>query len=425
MDKIREYFSLKERNTDLRTECIAGITAFLTVSYGFLLIPAIMSRIGISFSSAYFSVMLAFSVANIYLGISTDLPLLLRPSIVVAVYYAYIVVLSVGATCYEGTAVLVFAGVSMVVMSLSGWREKIVSKIPAVLRIGITAGIGLMMLILGLRLGKIIVSSPFALAAVGDIVNPVMFVSLLGLVITTVFCVNKIKGAVLWGMLISGAVSYELDYIADLPGLFKIPVGLEKLTWGISLENFDRYVFLCIVILLTAIFESSAVIIGNDFTNKSVRAANKADSVGTLFSACLGMVPMVFSPEARIVEICRGKTGVVPLVAGILGMVMIFCEPVMCEIAEMPAVFVPALIITGAGLLIRLKETDTSDMANLIPVFVMLTIMAVTSNIAAGIGSGVILYVLLRSFSGRSNEITKELYLLAVLFLGYYMYMLI
>lgn len=446
MEKIRKYFAVDQRNTDIVTECMAGVVAFASLSYVFLLVPAIFSFAGVSFSSAYFAVLVSFAVANIYSGITTNTPDLLRPSIVCGAYYVYIIILSSGASAYEGLGILLVSAALFAILSFTGWRGRIYRAVPGVLREGTAAGIGLLLVFLGLRLGNIIVPSPFGLAALGNIVNPIMYVSLLGLLITAVFVVNKLKYAVLLGMLITGIISYELDYIAVFPGLFKIPVGLEQTFWGLSFTNIDIHFIYCLAILLTALLESSAVVASENVCPEDLTEENiiveiteqkekdkhfsivnscKVDALGTVFSACLGMVPMVCAPEAKISDFCWGKTGLVPLMAGFLGIVMLFCEPVMREIAEMPAVFVPALIIVGSRLLLRLRIVAIRELQDQVPLCLMLAVMALTADIAAGIGSGTVMYVMIRLFSGQYREISRELYFLTAVFCAYFIYWVI
>lgn len=423
MKSIADFFCFDERNTDFKSECFAGLACFTATAYIFLLVPSVLSRAGVSFSSAYFATLLAFAAANLACGVLVNLPLLLRPSIVLCAYYVYIAILSEGASCYEGLGILLTAAFLFVGMSVCGWRQKIIGAVPGVLRSGVPAGIGLLLIVLGFRLGKILVPSPFGLVAVGDIVNPVMYVSLLGLLLTAVLIANKVRFAVLVGMMISGIISYELDYIARLPGLFRIPVGLEKIFWGISFENFELHLFFVPVIILTAIFESSAVI--SDDADEQLTAVQRADSLGSLFSAALGMVPMIYAPEGKTAALCGGRTGMVPVTAGLLGLIMIFCEPVMREIAEMPAVYVPALIISGSHLFARIKDCIAADLTEQLALVTMLIIMALTANIATGIGSGMVLYVLLALFSGQREKISPELCLLALVFCSYFVYMVI
>lgn len=425
MKSIADFFCFDERNTDLKTECFAGLVCFTAVSYVFLLVPSVLSRTGVSFSSAYFAALLAFAVANIFGGLKVNQPLVLRPSIVICAYYVYIIILSEGASCFEGLGILLTAAVLFAGVSACGWRQKIIDTVPSVLREGMPAGIGLMLIVLGLRFGKILVSSPFGLAAVGDIVNPVMYVSLLGLVLIIVFNKNKVKFSVLLGMLITGIISYELDYIAELPGLFRIPVGQEKMFWGISFEHFAEHIIYVLVILLTVIIESTAVITDRNISSETVMEAERIDSAGSLFSAALGMVPQVFSPEGRAASLCGGRTGLVPVTAGVLAVIMLFCEPVMREIAEMPAVYVPALIITGCQLFARVKDCVSADLTEQVPLLLMLIIMGLTGNIATGIGGGTVLYVLLALLCRKKEKISRGLYFLTVMFCGYFIYMVI
>lgn len=423
MRGLGRFSALAEDEFDFRTEAEAGLAGFMALAYTFLVNALLLERAGVFFGEAYMALVLSFAVANIAAALLTRQPLILVPGIAVNMYFSYIIVVSNGIPYGEGLALLLFASLTFGVISFSGWRQKIMDAVPLVIRQGMRAGVGALLLLLGLSFGGIIVVSPFQLTSFGDLGNPAAYLTVSGFLLTAGLKINKVRGAYFAGMVFTAAGAIMLGCIDWPGGIFCLPAGMERTICGWSFNNLAEHLGFGLMLLFIMLFDSSiavsALFEGKDSQN-SLAVCYKADSAGGIISAFLGVAPAVYTPEAAVACQYGGKTGLVPAVAACIGLAALFCGPIVRELACCPAVIAPLLIFTGLELFSSIGRVMCKDMPETVSVYLMVFLMALTNNPALGLGAGIVLFVLLKLLSGCREELTGEMYGLAMVFVLYF-----
>ena len=216
MEKIRAWFAFAERQTDFRTEIVAGMTTFFSMLYIVIVIPMMFSRGGMEFGGVYVATVFATMMATLTMGIAANYPIAVAPGVGVNAYLAYVVVVAGGMPWQEAMgAVFVASGVLMI-FSLSSLGEMLLRAIPLSLKAAVTVGLGLFMAMLGLENGRLVVASPITGVTLGDLSDPLAALTLLGLFLTLLLMMMGVRGAVFIGMFLTAAVSYAVG-VMEVP----------------------------------------------------------------------------------------------------------------------------------------------------------------------------------------------------------------
>lgn len=426
MKKLAEFFSFTEQNTDLQTEFEAGSLSFFAIFYVFIVNAMLFERIGVSFGEAYMALLLTFAAGNFIVAFFARRPLIVSHSVALNAYFIFIVILSEGVHYSEASGAALLASVAFAVLAFSRCSKVFFKAIPDNLKRALPAGLGLLLVIFGLKIGKIIGVSPFRFAMMGDFANYDTFLSVIGLITVLVLLVNKVRLALAVGMALVAVTAFCLGYINFPQNIFMFPQGMERTVMGFSFNNIDIHLVFSLVLLMTVLYETVSVVGVSEIETEDEKKCFQAISFSSLFSTFFGMIPTSCAAESLIALQERGKTGMVPFTAALWGLVFIFFAPLVKELAEIEAITAPLLV--AAGLCILCKRNDDGlffgkcydDLSEMIPALFMVLFMALTFDISLGIGAGIILQVLLKVFSGKKDELSSGTYILAVIFCVYF-----
>ena len=450
LDKL---FHLKEHNTDVKTEVIAGITTFMTMAYILAVNPNILEASGMDRGAVFTATAVASFIATCLMALLSNYPFVLAPGMGLNAYFAYTVVLGMGYSWQQALAAVFVEGLIFIVLSLTNVREEIFNAIPMNLKHAVSAGIGLFIAFIGLQNAKIVVNDDATLVSMFSFKNSAaqgtftsegitVLLALLGVIFTSVFMVINIKGGFLWGILIT----WILGIICQFAGLY-VPNAetgfyslLPEFSNGLSIPSMSStfmqvdfsgvfsmdFLMIMFAFLFVDMFDTLGTLIGVaskanmlDENGKlpKIRGALMADAVGTSVGALCGTSTVTTFVESASGVAEGGRTGLTGIVASILFGLSLFLSPIFLAIPSFATA--PALIVVGFLMITSVTKINLEDYSEAIPSFIAIIAMPFMYSISEGIAMGVISYVVINLVTGKAKEkkISALMYVLAVLFI--------
>nr|WP_132947302.1 NCS2 family permease [Thermolongibacillus altinsuensis] len=413
-----------------KTEIIAGFTTFLTMVYIVVVNPVILSDAGVPFEQVFTATIIATVIGTLWMALFANYPIAIAPGMGLNAYFAYSVVGSHGNISYEVAFSAVFvAGIIFVILSLTPFRRKLIEAIPDNLKHGITAGIGLFIAFIGLRLTGIIKAHPQNLVALGDLHSPSAILTLIGLAVTLIFMSLRVNGALFFGMIVTGIIAYftgQLKFDKGFVSVPSLPEGLIIVNPLTAIGDVVQYGLYAVVFsfLLVTIFDTTGTMIGvaqqaglmKGNTMPRAREALLADSIATTVGAIFGTSPTCAYIESSAGVAAGGRTGLTALTVAVLFAVSAFFGPLVGAVSGIAAITAPALIIVGSLMISSISHIKWDELDEAFPAFLIILSMPLTSSIATGIALGFISYPLLKITRGKWREVHPLVYLFAVLF---------
>ncbi len=423
---LKQYFQFKERNTNYTTEIIAGITTFLTMAYIIILNPSVLSKTGMDFDGVFFATIIASVVGCLFMGIFANYPIAIAPSLATNAYFTFVVVISMGIPWQEALGTVFISALIFLLLSLTSFRQAVINSIPSSMKEGISAGIGLFISFVGLQNAHIIVASPSTLVTLGNLTDPITYMSLLGIFISVVLIINNVRGALFLGMIIISIISFFFGYISLPDTIFNTPefgnTFMQMDVMGAISHNLFTIIFTFFIVTL---FDTTGTMLGiakqaglmknNTFPN--VQSAFLADSIASLVGAIFGTSPTSPYVESSSGVASGGRTGFSNIIVALLFILMLFAAPIAKVLAEVPAVTAPALIIVGFYMMSSLSRIDWNDMQEAFPAFLIFLLMPLSYSITDAVGIGIITYCLIKIFCGKFKQVHPLLYAFMLLFI--------
>lgn len=425
-------FRLKEHNTNVKTEILAGMTTFLTMVYIVIVNPFILADAGVPFDQVFLATIISAVVGTLWMGLFANYPIAIAPGMGLNAFFTYTVVISSNGEINFITAfsAVFVAGLLFIILSLTPLRKKLIEIIPENLKHGITAGIGLFIAFIGLRLSTLVEAHPQNLVKLGDLTSIPVLLTLFGLLVTVILMVLNVYGALFYGMIATGIVAFftgQLKFTDQLMKLPSLPEGI--IVWNPVTAVMDVIEFglfgIVVSFLLVTLFDTTGTMIGvakqaglmKGNTMPRARQALLADSVATTVGAMVGTSPTSAYIESSAGVAVGGRTGLTSVTVAVLFMIAAFFGPLVASLSGVAAITAPALIIVGSLMISAVKHIDWDTFDEAFPAFIIILTMPLTSSIATGIELGFILYPLLKIFKGQARNVHPLLYIFAALFL--------
>lgn len=424
--QLKKYFQFEERNTNYSTEIIAGLTTFLTMAYIIILNPSVLSKTGMDFDGVFVATIVASVVGCLIMGIFANYPIAIAPGLAMNAYFAFVVVISMGIPWQEALGAVFISALIFLLLSLTSFRQAVINSIPSSMKEGISAGIGLFISFVGLQSAHIIVASPATLVTLGNLTDPVTYMSILGLFISIVLVINNVRGALFLGMIIISVISFIFGYISLPDTIFSTPefgnTFMQMDVTGAISHNLFTVVFTFFIVTLfdttgtmLGIAKQAGLMKGDTFPN--VKSALLADSVASLVGAVFGTSPTSAYVESGSGVASGGRTGFTNIVIAILFILMLFAAPIAKVLSTVPAVTAPALIIVGFYMMSSLSRINWNDMEEAFPAFLIFLLMPLSYSITDAVGIGIISYCLIKIFRGKIKHVHPLLYAFMLLFI--------
>ncbi|ERJ68489.1 NCS2 family permease [Porphyromonas gingivalis] len=411
----------------VRTEFIAGVTTFLTMSYILAVNPDILAAAGMDKGAVFTATALSSAVATLLIAFLAKLPFAQAPSMGINAFFAFTLVQGMGYSWQTALAAVFVEGIVFILLTAFNIREKIVDCIPYNLRYAISAGIGMFIAFIGLKNAGIIVSHPATLVALGPF-TPIFLLGILGIILSAALVVRKVRGALFYSIAICTIVGIPL-------GVTAIPEGFAPISSPQSLSptflqmdfapllSFDMAMTIFALVFMD-IFNTIGTLIGaaaktemmDEKGNvKNIKQAMMADAIGTSLGAILGTSTVTTYVESGSGIAEGGRTGLTALVTGSFFLFALFLSPLFLLVPG--AATTGALVMVGVFMLGSISMIDLSDLSETFPVFITLLTMVLTYSIAEGMALGMLAFVFVKLLSGQYRSISLPLYILAVLFI--------
>ena len=428
---LKKLFGFDPVKTTIRTEVLAGITTFLTMSYILAVNPSMFSQLdGMSAGAVFTATALAAVVGCLTMALWAKLPFGLAPGMGLNAFFVFTVCMGMGYSWQFALTAVFIEGLIFIILTLTNLREAIVNAIPASLKNAIGAGIGLFIAFIGLQNAGIIANNDATLVSLGEITGGSPLLGLIGLVITGVLVVKDVRGGLLIGILLTTLIGIPMG-ITNYQGLVSAPHSLSDIFCKFEWENIFTLDMVVVVFtfLFIDMFDTIGTLVGvctkanmlnPDGTIPRVKQAFMADAIATTVGACLGTSTTTTYVESASGVAQGGRTGLTAFVVACCFAISLFFSPIFLAIPS--AATAPVLVIVGLFMLGPIKNIKLDDYAESIPAFITIVMMPLAYSISDGILLGMISYVVLNVLCGNFKRITPAMYVLAILFILKYIF---
>lgn len=451
---LEKWFKLKENNTNIKTEVVAGITTFMTMAYILAVNPSILSASGMDSNAILMATALAAFVGTLAMALLANYPFALAPGLGLNAYFAYTVCGAMGYS-WQIALLAVFAeGLIFIVLSVTNVREAIFNAIPLPLKKGVSVGIGLFIAFIGFQNAGIVVNSDSTLVTVIDFTENFhtagisALLAIIGTFLIVILHIKDVKGSILIGIFatwILGIICQltglytvvpEAGYYSLLPSFGSFSFGAIGLTFGqcfkadFSSIRITDFIVIILAFLFVDIFDTLGTLIGcankanmldKDGKLPRIKQALLADAIATSAGAVLGTSTTTTFVESSAGVAEGGRTGLSSVVTGFLFLLSIVFAPIFTAIPGFATA--PALLFVGFLMITAVTQIDFNDLTEAIPAYLCLLAMPLLYSISEGIAVGVISYVVINAVCGKAKKIKPLMYILAVLFICKYIFL--
>ena len=438
---MERFFKLKERGSDISTEVIAGTTTFMTMSYIVFVQPVILLAAGMDFGAVMTATCVASALATILMGLLTNYPIAQAPAMGHNAFFAFVVCGAMGYSWQVALGAVFISGSILVVLSLFGVWGALVKAVPGSIKHSIAVGIGLLIAMIGLQWAGIVADSPATLVTLGDLKDPAPLLSLFGVTVIAILMAWRIRGAILWGILVCALAGLPLGMV-EYQGIVAMPPSLAPTFLQLDIMGAlsSGLISVVFVFFFLDLFDTVGTLIGvadqaGYIVDGELPQANRAvmaDAVGTVTGALLGTstVTSYIESAAGISE--GGRTGLANIVTGCLFLLALFFSPLAkmigggFEVGDgrfLYPVVAPALIIVGCLMVRGVTKIAWDDVTEAIPAFLTMIMMPLTFSITDGLAFGFISCAILNLASGRGRQLHWIMYLCAGLLALRYLFL--
>lgn len=428
---LTKLFGFNPKETSVRTEVLAGITTFLTMSYILAVNPGMFSVLeGMPVGASFTATALAAIIGTLVMAFVAKLPFGLAPGMGLNAFFVYTVCLGMGYPWQFALTAVFIEGLLFILLTVTKVREAIVNAIPLNLRYAIGGGIGLFIAFIGLQNAGIVVADNATLISLGDVTSGAPLLAIIGLMIIGTLHFRNIPGAMLIGVLAITLIGIPVG-ITEFKGVFSQPHSIGAIFCQFQWENIFTFDMLVVVftMLFMDLFDTVGSIVGvctkSGMVNKDgsisrIHEAFMADAVATTAGACLGTCTTTTYVESASGVAIGGRSGLTAFVIACCFGISLFFSPLFLSIPS--AATAPVLVIVGLFMLEPVRKIDFADYTESIPAFVCIIVIPLAYSISDGILLSIICYVLLNVCCGNFRKLSPTMYVLAVLFVLKYVF---
>ena len=428
---LNKLFGFDSKKHNVRTEIVAGVTTFLTMSYILAVNPSMFGLLeGMPAGAVFTTTALAAIIGTLAMAFFAKLPFGLAPGMGLNAFFVFSVCMGMGYSWQFALTAVFIEGLIFILLTVTNIREAIVNAIPKNLRYAVGGGIGLFIAFIGMQNAGIIVKDDATIVALGDITSGTALLAMIGLVITGVLYALNVKGAMLIGILATTVIGIPMG-ITEFKGVVSTPESIEpifcKFEWG-NIFTLDMLVVV-FTFLFIDMFDTIGTLIGvstkANMVDENGRIPNlkqafMADAIATTAGAVLGTSTTTTYVESAAGVAQGGRTGLTAFSIACCFAVALFFSPLFLSVPA--AATAPVLILVGMLMMEPVRNIDFDDATEAIPSFITLVMMPLAYSISAGIMIGMISYVVVNLFCGKFKKLTPAMYILAILFILKYIF---
>lgn len=427
---LKKLFGFDPARTTIRTEILAGITTFLTMSYILAINPAMFSELDMPAGAVFTSTALAAIIGTFVMAVWAKLPFGLAPGIGLNAFFVYTVCMGMGYTWQFALTAVLIEGIIFILMTVTNLREAIVNAIPLSMRNAIGAGIGLFIAFIGLQNAGVIVDNGSTLVELGDITSGSALLALIGLLITGFLYIKNVRGAMLIGILVTTVIGIPMG-VTEFKGVLSSPAPIGDIFCKFEWEHVFSLDMVVVVFtfLFIDMFDTVGTLVGvctkaglvnEDGTVKKIKEAFMADAIATTAGAFLGTSTTTTYVESASGVAQGGRTGLTAFTIACCFAIALFFSPLFLSIPA--AAIAPVLIMVGLMMLEPITRIPFNDFTESLPAFICIIMMPLSYSISNGILIGMIAYVLINLICGKFRKLTPTMYILAALFILKYIF---
>lgn len=409
----------------VKTEFIAGLTTFLTMSYILAVNPDILSATGMDKGSVFTATALSSAIATLLLAFLAKIPFAQAPSMGINAFFAFTLVIGMGYTWEQALAAVFIEGIIFIILTIFNVRQAIVNCIPKSLRFAISAGIGMFIAFIGLKNSGIIVDNPATLVSMGKF-TPTVILAIIGIILSGVFVVLRIRGALFYSIIICTIIGIPM-------GVTNIGEGFSFISLPSSLEptflkfDFSKILDPSMIVTVAAlvfmdIFNTIGTFLGaatkTDLIDKNGRMKGMkmglmSDALGTSIGALLGTSTVTTYIESASGINSGGRTGLTAFFVAIFFLLALFFSPVFLLVPA--AATTGALVLVGVFMIDAVRNIDLNDISEAMPSFLCIIGMVLTYDIAQGMVWGILSYAFIKLLTGRYRDVNLTLIIVSIL----------
>ena len=421
---LQKLFGFDPKKSTVRTEIMAGITTFLSMAYILAVNPDILSATGMDKGAVFTTTVVISAIVTMFMGLYAKLPFALAPGMGLNAFFAYTVCLIMGYSWQFALTAVFIEGIVFILLTVTNVREKIVDIIPETLKNAISVGIGLFIAFIGLKSANIIINDDATLVKLGDITAGAALLGIIGIIITSILLVKKVKGGLLFGILRTTIIGIPMG-VTSLNGVISTPPSIEpiffKFEWDKILTT--DMVIVVFTFLFVDLFDTIGTLIGvstraglmKNGKIPRIKQAFFVDAIGTTAGAVMGTSTVTTFVESAAGVEEGGRSGLTAFVSGICFLLAIFFAPFFLAIPA--SATAPVLVLVGLMMMASVVKIDFKDFSESVPAFLCIICMPLCYSISDGIIMGHLCYVILNALCGKWKKVTVGMYILAALFI--------
>ncbi len=433
---LEKRFKLSQNGTNVKTEITSGFTTFMTMAYILAVNPIILSTTGMDAGAVFTATAISAAIATLIMALFANLPFALAPGMGLNAMFAFMICGAMGASWQTALTAVFIEGIIFIGLTVFNVREAIINSIPMPIKHAISVGIGLFIALIGFTNAGIVVTGKIIngeanpgglIVQLGDIYSPATAVAILGIIITSILVVRKVKGAILIGIIVTTIISIPAGVIS-LEGfkLFNLPPSIAPIALQFDFASVFTYKMFIILftLLFVDMFDTIGTLIGvcgranmltEDGKVPNAKQALLADAVGTTVGAMLGTSTVTTYVESASGVGEGARTGLSALTVAVLFILSLFFSSIFLLVPGIATA--PALIIVGMYMMAPISKIDWNNYLDAIPAFLTLAMMPFTYSIAEGITFGVLSYVIIAVLSSKTDKVKVSTYILSLFFI--------
>lgn len=421
---LEKLFKLKEHGTTVRTEIIAGLTTFLTMSYILFVNPDILSSTGMDRNAVFVATCLAAALGSIVMALVANWPIGMAPGMGLNAFFAFTVVGAMGFSWQQALGAVFISGIIFLILTVTGVRRWLVDGIPVSLRSAIAAGIGLFLGLIGLKNAGIVVDNPATTVGLGDLTQTSTLLAILGFFIIAGLDALKVRGSILIGILAVTILSMILG-VSSFQGVFSAPPSVASTFLQLDIMGVLHVGFLQVIIVfvLVEVFDATGTLIGvsrraglmPEGKPNRLSKALFADSTAIIGGSLIGTSSTTAYVESAAGVQAGGRTGLTAATIAVLFLAALFISPLAASVPGVATA--PALIYVACLMMREMAEIEWDDVTNASSAAITVLAIPLTYSIANGLAFGFITYVVLKTVTGKAREVHPATWIVAGLFI--------
>ena len=423
---LESWFQLRAHGSNLRTECLAGLSTFLAMAYILFVNPDILAAAGMPRDAVFVATCLAAAFGSALMGLYANYPIAMAPGMGLNAYFAFTVVGTLGYSWQAALGAVFISGLLIVAVSLFRVREWIINAIPRSQKLAISAGIGLFLAIIGLKNAGLIAASPATFVTLGNLHAPTTLLAIAGLLLIIGLEARRVTGGIVIGVLVVTVLAVALG-LSPFHGVFAMPPSLAPTFLELDITGAFNAGLVAVVLtfFLVELFDATGTLIGvshraglldADGKLPRLKRALLADSTAIAAGSLLGTSSTTAYIESAAGTAAGGRTGLTAVVVGLLFLAALFLAPLAGTVPAFATA--PALIYVAVLMSRALADVDWDDLTEAAPAFLCAISMPLTFSIAHGIAFGFVSYAAIKLLAGRAREVPVTVWVLAAVFVA-------